>query len=144
MDFYQVLGVGRDATPDQIKAAFRKLAAVWHPDKRPSNEKEESEKKFKLISDAYDTLYDVLKRSAYDQRNPPRTKVTKVNTNGTSSNSKKPEPRYTPFMYMVDMPEPKVDLWGEPIKPKSKSEEFKDSYAGKYESNFGMPAIRRK
>lgn len=66
VEYYQVLGVRRDASADDIKKAYRKLALRWHPDKNPDN-KEEAEKKFKELSEAYEVLSDVNKRSIYDR-----------------------------------------------------------------------------
>ncbi|XP_073702139.1 dnaJ homolog subfamily B member 2 isoform X1 [Garra rufa] len=66
VDYYDVLGVPRNASPDDIKKAYRKLALRWHPDKNPDN-KEEAEKKFKEIAEAYEVLSDKSKRDAYDR-----------------------------------------------------------------------------
>ncbi|XP_043104093.1 dnaJ homolog subfamily B member 2 isoform X2 [Puntigrus tetrazona] len=66
VDYYDVLGVSRHASPDDIKKAYRKLALRWHPDKNPDN-KEEAEKKFKEIAEAYEVLSDKSKRDAYDR-----------------------------------------------------------------------------
>jgi len=52
MNYYDVLGVSRDSSQDEIKKAYRKLAIKYHPDKNPG-QKEEFEKKFKEISEAY-------------------------------------------------------------------------------------------
>lgn len=65
VDYYQVLGVRRDVSADDIKKAYRKLALRWHPDKNPDN-KEEAERKFKELSEAYEVLSDANKRSIYD------------------------------------------------------------------------------
>ena len=64
-DLYQTLGVGRDASKDEIKKAHRKLALKYHPDKNP-DDKVASEK-FKRAQEAYDVLSDEEKRAAYDR-----------------------------------------------------------------------------
>jgi len=64
-DYYEVLGVPRDAPPDQVKKAYRDLAFKYHPDKNPGNK--EAEEKFKEATAAYEVLSDADKRSKYDQ-----------------------------------------------------------------------------
>ena len=64
-DYYEQLGVGRKASADEIKKAYRKLAMQFHPDRNPDNP--EAEAKFKELSEAYDVLRDDQKRAAYDQ-----------------------------------------------------------------------------
>ncbi|NOX88367.1 MAG: molecular chaperone DnaJ [Calditrichaeota bacterium] len=64
-DFYEVLGVDRNATTDEIKKAYRKLAVKYHPDKNPGDK--EAEEKFKEIAEAYAILSDPEKRRRYDQ-----------------------------------------------------------------------------
>ncbi|UMZ73073.1 molecular chaperone DnaJ [Natranaerofaba carboxydovora] len=64
-DLYEILGVSRDASQDEIKKAYRKLARKYHPDVNPDNE--EAEKKFKEIQKAYEVLGDDKKRQRYDQ-----------------------------------------------------------------------------
>ena len=65
-DFYEVLGVERGATPEQIKSAYRKAALKWHPDRNPEK-KEEAEHQFRAASEAYAVLSDEQKRSMYDR-----------------------------------------------------------------------------
>jgi molecular chaperone DnaJ len=64
-DFYDLLGVGRDASPDDLKKAYRKLAMQFHPDRNAGDSA--AEQKFKAISEAYDVLKDEQKRAAYDR-----------------------------------------------------------------------------
>jgi curved DNA-binding protein len=65
-DYYQILGVSRDATPDEIKKAYRKLAMKYHPDK-VKGDKKPAEEKFKQISEAYAVLSNPEKKKEYDQ-----------------------------------------------------------------------------
>ncbi len=65
-DYYDILGVGRDASKEEIKKAYRKKAKKYHPDKNPDNT-EEAREKFKKISEAYEVLADDEKRKRYDR-----------------------------------------------------------------------------
>ena len=65
-DYYEVLGVNKNATDDELKKAYRKLAKKYHPDANPDN-KEEAEKKFKEVNEAYEVLSDSQKRQMYDR-----------------------------------------------------------------------------
>ncbi|UCE80915.1 MAG: molecular chaperone DnaJ [Methanobacteriota archaeon] len=65
-DYYEILGIDKDANSDEIKKAYRKLAMKYHPDKNKDNPKE-AEEKFKELSEAYEVLADQEKRIRYDQ-----------------------------------------------------------------------------
>jgi len=65
-DFYEILGVARDASADQIKSAYRKAALRWHPDRNPEKKKE-AEENFRHATEAYSVLSDAQKRSVYDR-----------------------------------------------------------------------------
>ncbi|MBU1199973.1 DnaJ domain-containing protein [Patescibacteria group bacterium] len=64
-DYYDILGVNKQATAPEIKSAYRKLAIKWHPDK--NQDKQEAEKKFKEINEAYEILSNTEKKKTYDQ-----------------------------------------------------------------------------
>ena len=65
-DYYAILGVNKNASDEEIKKAYRKMAKKWHPDANPNNRKE-AEEKFKEVGEAYATLSDPQKRRMYDQ-----------------------------------------------------------------------------
>jgi len=79
VNYYQVLGISKKASINEIKSQFRKLALIYHPDKNGSSENE----KFKEISEAYEILSDPKKRQSYDKSVPrkaqktPKTESTK-------------------------------------------------------------------
>src|ERR1051325_11550304 len=65
VDFYKVLGVKRDAKPEEIKKAYRRMARKYHPDVNPGDKS--AEERFKLITEAHDVLSDEKKRKVYDR-----------------------------------------------------------------------------
>src|SRR3989442_14163656 len=64
-DYYEVLGLGRNASEEEVKRAYRKLAVQFHPDKNPDDP--HAEEKFKELGEAYDVLMHPDKRAAYDR-----------------------------------------------------------------------------
>ncbi|MDP1760110.1 MAG: DnaJ C-terminal domain-containing protein [Candidatus Woesebacteria bacterium] len=65
-DFYDILGINKSSSSQEIKNAYRKKALEWHPDRHQGTDKEEAERKFKEINEAYQVLSDSSKKSAYD------------------------------------------------------------------------------
>ena len=65
-DYYEVLGVARDASADEVKRAFKKLALRYHPDRNPDDRKG-AEERFKEVAEAYEVLSDAEKRQRYDR-----------------------------------------------------------------------------
>src|SRR6202045_4431805 len=64
-DYYDILGVGREADAEEIKKAYRKLALQYHPDRNPGSQ--EAEEKFKEAAESYEVLHDTEKRQRYDR-----------------------------------------------------------------------------
>jgi len=93
--YYEILGVTKLASEQDIKKAYRRLALQWHPDKNPTNQ-EEAEKKFKKIAEAYEVLSDKEKRVKYDKFGVDGLKAGGGYQNG-SSHGFRPRPTYSGF-----------------------------------------------
>ncbi|KAM9304963.1 dnaJ homolog subfamily B member 2 [Gastrophryne carolinensis] len=141
-DYYEILGVPRNASQDDIKRAYRKLALKWHPDKNPDN-KEMAEKKFKDIAEAYEVLSDAEKRETYDR----------YGRAGFSGSEPRPDSssRFHGFSYTFRSPDevfreffggrdPFSDLFGDDffseMRPTHSSPFFSDSFPGAVFSSF--------
>ena len=76
-DYYEVLGVSKGASKDEVKKAYRKKAHEWHPDMHPAEKQKEVAEKFKEISSAFEVLNDPVQRSQYDA--PVKKPFTSLN-----------------------------------------------------------------
>lgn len=98
-DYYDILGVSKGASSEEIKKAYRKQALEWHPD-RHKDDKEAAEKRFKEINEAYQVLSDSQKRSAYDQYGPDAFSPGGMPGGGfNGQNPFSQSGRYGPFTY---------------------------------------------
>lgn len=100
VDHYSVLKVGKKATKDEVKKAYKKQARQWHPDKNPDSQ-EEATRKFKQISEAYQILSDDMKRREYDREGDRKTSNSSSNNRKTSS-----KPSYQEHKMYDDFPRP--------------------------------------
>jgi len=95
-DYYKILDVSKEASEEDIKKAYRKLAKKYHPDKNPDNKK--AEETFKEVSEAYDVLSNSEKRKKFDDFiSVSNEKKTYAYTNPTNSNTSENEPEYSDF-----------------------------------------------
>ena len=89
-DYYKTLGVEKNAAPDAIKDAYRKLARKYHPDMHPENRKAEMSEKFKEVNEAYEVLSDAKKKQMYDQLGPDWENGARA---GQQGGQQRPDPR---------------------------------------------------
>lgn len=158
MDHYEVLGVTRDVTQEELKKAYKKLALETHPDRNPGDDT--STERFKQVALAYEVLSDAHKKFVYDQRNPPKTKPAKPAGKKVDKETLKVKDPNLGVFYNVTPP--RTDLWGRPltreeqiewlrmnatpsnqphvVKHPEKQEGFVDAYARYYTS--GQPELR--
>ena len=83
-DYYEILGISRSASANDIKKSYRKLAMKYHPDQNPENRT--AEHRFKNINEAYEALRDEDKRAAYDQQHGQGGTARRGRSEGTSTN----------------------------------------------------------
>ena len=118
MDCYNVLGVSKTASTEDIKKAYKKLARKWHPDKNPANQ-EEATRKFKQVSEAYQILVDDKKRRVYDLGGHQEA-------SGGGQNREREQQR----AYTYDFPRPSDFDYPETRRRKFEFDEFDGAGAG--------------
>lgn len=102
-NYYEILGVSKDADIDEIKKNYKTLALKWHPDKNPTN-KEEAEKKFKEIAEAYQVLSDPEKKREYDLYE--NLSQNSNNNNNNNENTNTNQSRQRPFHFNSNFANP--------------------------------------
>jgi len=114
MDYYNVLGISREATTADVEKAYRKLAIQYHPDKNIGSGIDTTEK-FKVIAEAFETLSDINKRARYNYKNPVvyHHNTKKQSEKAHDPNFSKPIQTGTP---------PTYDIWGQPLSPGERAE----------------------
>ncbi|KAK7304585.1 hypothetical protein VNO77_42468 [Canavalia gladiata] len=115
MDYYNILKVNRNASEEDLKKAYKRLARIWHPDKNPVN-KSEAEAKFKRISEAYDVLSDPQKRQIYDLYGEEALKSGQFPPppqSSSSSSSRSFHPRQNPTTSFRFNPRDADDIYAE-------------------------------
>ena len=120
MDFYTVLGVNRNATPDEIKKVYRRLAMAHHPDRNPGDP--DAPKRFIRIQEAYNSLCGRTTKSHFTPGPQPKKEPQKSYT--------KPSPkdkRVHRDFKIFDSPPPTHDLWGQPLTPLQRAEWSRDN-----------------
>ena len=100
-DYYKILGVEKDATKEEIKKAYRKLALKYHPDRNPDNK--EAEEKFKEITEANEVLSDPDKRKKYDQlgANWKYYQVWKTSSVSLEAGAVEEQPTSSPVIWVI-------------------------------------------
>ncbi|XP_027019589.1 dnaJ homolog subfamily B member 9 [Tachysurus fulvidraco] len=133
-DYYEILGVPKDASERQIKKAFHKLAMKYHPDK---NKSPDAESKFREIAEAYETLSDSKRRQEYDQmRSNP---FSREGTQGTRGGQ-----FHQPFSFNFEDMFKDFDIFGQPTQSQHNKQHFeshfqahKEAHRSSYENSFG-------
>lgn len=115
---YDVLGVQKDASPEEIKSAYRSLAKKWHPDKNPGDPA--AVERFRAITDAYDTLKDPERRASYD-RSARAPKDGERLKNGFMAMTDADRAAYMDYLIFEDRGEKVVQLLTEALEPEAKT-----------------------
>lgn len=147
MDYYELLGVGRNATQEEVAAAYRRQAMLYHPDRHPEDPAQAAEK-FKEIAKAFEVLNDPGKRDMYDRgKLPDKPNAPPKPTKRKYNKYTRPKPYYDPVTQRwYDSPEakaksaqagplyqprplsdytpapPKFDIWGKPLTKEEQEE----------------------
>ncbi|CAH8622068.1 unnamed protein product [Heterobilharzia americana] len=133
--YYEILGLQKTASGDEIKKAYRRLALRWHPDKNP-DKKEDAEKRFKLISEAYEVLSDPKKRGIYDKYGREGVLSGGPRSSGASVFDEDLDPffMFTPFQFHFRDP---MDIFREVFAGSGLDSFFGPSVHDHHGSHFG-------
>ena len=117
MDYYEILGVERSATTEEIGKAYRSLALRFHPDRQPdADTATKASRKFIEVTNAFSTLSDPGKRAAYNYKNPPKIKkkVSRMTEEERYNFIMQHDPNIGLNTIRTASP-PKYDIWGKPL-----------------------------
>ncbi len=134
-DLYQRLGVSSNATPDEIKHAYRQQAKQWHPDKNPENPQAEAE--FKAVAEAYFVLENESRKKRYDATRVVRTEPATHHYKARTESETNPEPFYKSSKDFEEMYAEEFVFWNDLFKKQKKTKTdminiFKNGALDKY------------
>lgn len=148
MDYYELLGVERNATVAEISAAYRKLALSYHPDriKDPALVQQFS-KKFKEVTDAFQTLIDPSKRAIYNGKYPVKKRIKPVKTKNMTDDERwayimANDPNFANRSYAPPQP-PKYDIWGKKLTEAERQQWIVDNTTTLFSKGWGIPPKKK-
>ena len=130
MDYYEILGVSREATTEELSKAYRSLALRFHPDRHPDPETaKKAAEKFKEVTNAFTTLNDPGKRAIYNAKHPPKhptVKTRRMTEEERYNYIMKQDPNFGPKSYQTPSP-PKFDIWGRRLTREEQEQWIRDN-----------------
>jgi len=136
-DYYQILGVSRNATEKELKEAYRKLVRKYHPDLNPNN-REEAEKKFREINEAYEVLSDPEKRKLYDKYGE---NWKNINYNNNYEYQQNNSYNYKAYKDLEEILQEIFGTIGNNKRKKTTFFDFSDIFSSTYENSYNNQTI---